>query len=102
MRRWISVRATSVAPDRPARRRVRRTVRLRNFALFTLVFAVAFAVLGGSWVHAKYERYEVTRVSYEATMGRWDIVATSPVRSIHAVDEPITGNILLMAGTGNS
>jgi hypothetical protein len=96
------VRAPTVTSDRPARRHVRRIVRVRLIAAFTFLFLLAGVVGGGSWAKAKYERYEVTRVSYEVQNGRWDIVAQSPVRSIHAVMEPRTGNILLMAGTGNS
>ncbi len=91
------------APERalrPARASGRR--RLLNLLVIASAFAVAAGILWGPGVSAKYQRYQVTRITYEQTNGRWDIVATSPVRSIHAVMEPITGNILLMAGTGNS
>ena len=50
---------------------------------------------------AAYDRYQATPPQTEARDGLWTIVANSPVRSIHAVFED-TGNILLMAGTGNN
>jgi hypothetical protein len=82
----------------------RRATRGRAIFNLILVQALILAGLGcafGPRALAGYERYEATRPQNEARNGLWTIVATSPVRSIHAILED-TGNILLMAGTGNN
>jgi hypothetical protein len=86
-------------PSRPRRASKGRII--ANLAVIVLLFGGASGFLFGPTVVHDFHRYQVTRLSYEQNNGRWDIVATSPVRSIHAVMED-TGNILLMAGTGNN
>ncbi len=92
-------RAPRAAPSRPRRASKRRFI--ANLTVIVALFVGAFGFLAGPTAIHDYHRHLVTRLSYEQKYGRWDIVATSPVRSIHAVME-VTGNILLMAGTGNN
>jgi hypothetical protein len=78
----------------------------RGRAIFNLVLILTLVLSGlglafGPRALAMYDRYQATRPQTEARNGLWTIVATSPVRSVHAVLED-TGNILLMAGTGNN
>ena len=82
----------------------RRASRGRAIVNLVVIQALVLAGLGiafGPRAVALYERYEATRPQNEARNGLWTIVATSPVRSVHAILED-TGNILLMAGTGNN
>src|SRR5271165_5376283 len=82
----------------------RRATRGRAIFNIALILALVLSGLGfafGPKTIAAYDRYQATRPQTEARDGLWTIVATSPVRSIHAVFED-TGNILLMAGTGNN
>ena len=78
----------------------------RGRAIFNLVLITALVLAGVGFAYgpkaiAAYNRYQATRPQTEARDGLWTVVTTSPVRSIHAVMED-TGNILLMAGTGNN
>lgn len=94
---------TPVRPTSPSRI-PRRATRGRAIFNGVLILTLVSSGLGfgfGPRVVAAYDRYEATRPQTEARDGLWTIVATSPVRSVHAVMED-TGNILLMAGTGNS
>jgi hypothetical protein len=91
---------------RPARtsRIPRRATRGRAIVNLVLILALVLSGLCfalGPKAIAEYDRYQATRPQTEARNGLWTIVATSPVRSVHAVMED-TGNILLMAGTGNN
>jgi hypothetical protein len=82
----------------------RRATRGRTVFNLTLILILVLSGLGfafGPRGMAMYERYLATRPQTEARDGLWQTVATSPVRSIHAIFES-TGNILLMAGTGNN
>jgi len=82
-------------------RRATRGRAVFNLALILILVLSGLGFAFGPRTVAAYERYQATRPQTEARDGLWQIVATSPVRSIHAVFED-TGNILLMAGTGNN
>ena len=94
---------TAPRPTAPSRIPRRAT---RGRAIFNLVLILVLVLCGlgftyGPKMLAAYDRYQATRPQAETRDGLWTIVATSPVRSAHAVMED-TGNILLMAGTGNN
>jgi len=82
-------------------RRASRGRAIFNLALIQALILAGLGLAFGPRGLAAYERYQATRPQAEARNGLWTVVATSPVRSVHAILED-TGNILLMAGTGNN
>ncbi|MEX5632504.1 galactose oxidase-like domain-containing protein [Parafrankia sp. FMc2] len=54
----------------------------------------------GSWASARYQQWRWHQQSYMSEFGRWDIIADSGSRSVHAALLR-TGKVLLIAGSGN-
>ncbi|WP_322759834.1 kelch motif-containing protein [Frankia sp. Cr2] len=82
-----------------------RTDRLRRWRILRLgAFLVVIIVGNGpfavSWTATRYEQWQSHRPDYMRAHGRWDVVADSATRSIHAAMLR-TGKVLLMAGSGN-
>jgi hypothetical protein len=78
----------------------------RRFIVVALFLAVSVKVTAGpayDLVSAKYERYQVTRPSYEKSNGRWDIVSLPAKYQVHAIHAALlrTGKVLIIAGSGN-
>ncbi|WP_242605710.1 kelch motif-containing protein [Frankia sp. Cppng1_Ct_nod] len=83
----------------PQRSRVRKR-RMLQFGVILLVIIVGNGPFMTSWTTARYEEWQSHQPDYMREHGRWDVVADSSTRSIHAAMLR-TGKVLLMAGSGN-
>ncbi|WP_239346196.1 galactose oxidase-like domain-containing protein [Frankia sp. CiP3] len=90
----------AVLPASPGRANRLRRWRMLRFGAFLLVILVGNGPFAVSWTAARYERWRSHRPDYMRSHGRWDVVADSGTRSIHAAMLH-TGKVLLMAGSGN-
>jgi hypothetical protein len=79
------------------RKRRRRTLRIS--ALLGAIVLGNGPIIA-SYASNKYQDWKVHQSSYERRYGRWDVVADSHTRSVHAAMLD-TGQVLLMAGSGN-
>ncbi len=85
-----------VATPSPARRR-RRILQAGIIVLVVLLGNMPYV---SSWASNQYDAWQAHKPDYMRVNGRWDIVADSGSRSIHAALLR-TGKVLLMAGSGN-
>jgi Domain of unknown function (DUF1929) len=84
-------------PANKERLRRRRMVQGSVIAVLILIGNGPFVT---SWAGKQYDDWRSHQLSYEKQYGRWDVVADSAGRSIHAAVLH-TGQVLLMAGSGN-
>ncbi|WP_368861194.1 galactose oxidase-like domain-containing protein [Frankia sp. AgB32] len=85
-----------VATPSPSRQR-RRILQATIIVLVVLLGNLPYV---GSWASDQYDQWQSHKPDYMRANGRWDIVADSGSRSIHAAMLR-TGKVLLMAGSGN-
>lgn len=83
-----------------------RTRASRRLRLVQICSVVVLLVAGNgpfvrSWAMDKYDVWRSHQPSYMREYGRWDVVADSGSRAMHAALLR-TGKVLLMAGSGNS
>lgn len=83
-----------------ARRRAKRR-RVWQVGLLALVVLAGNAPYLGAWASDQYDTWQSHQPDYMREHGRWDVVADSGSRSIHAAMLR-NGKVLLMAGSGNS
>ncbi|SBW22185.1 galactose oxidase-like domain-containing protein [Protofrankia symbiont of Coriaria ruscifolia] len=79
--------------------RVRRR-RMIQLGVLLLLIIAGNGPFAASWATAQYAEWQSHQPDYMRGHGRWDIVADSGTRSIHAAMLR-TGKVLLMAGSGN-
>ncbi len=82
-----------------AKNKRRRRKTLRISALLGAIVLGNGPIIA-SYATSKYSSWREHQITYERQYGRWDIVADSHTRSVHAAMLD-TGQVLLMAGSGN-
>jgi hypothetical protein len=78
----------------------RRRRRILQAGIIVLIVLAGNFPYMNSWASSRYNEWRSHQPDYMRTNGRWDIVADSGSRSIHAALLR-TGKVLLMAGSGN-
>jgi hypothetical protein len=71
-----------------------------QISCLTIVIMAGNGPFISSWASEKYETWQSHQPSYMRENGRWDVVADSRSRTVHAAMLR-TGKILLIAGSGN-
>jgi hypothetical protein len=87
--------ATTELVGAPRRRRV------IQICCLAIVMVAGNGPFVRSWATEKYDRWQAHQPKYERQYGRWDVVADSKSRTVHAALLN-TGKVLLMSGSGNS